>query len=163
MSEGQRRRLRLPLSVRTHMLGLILATLVPMLAFSAFLAIRAAEHEQALLAATVQDRTRAAARDLEQELTSLRALLFAVANTGNVSPGECRAPVRGVLPPSWGRVAWPWCSAHLTAGRCSIPASRSERTSLPILTWRRSAKSPPAACPPYPPTLRFDGATSRSR
>ncbi len=88
MSEGQRRRLRLPLSVRTHMLGLILATLVPMLAFSAFLAIRAAEHEQALLAATVQDRTRAAARDLEQELTSLRALLFAVANTGNVSPGD---------------------------------------------------------------------------
>jgi len=82
------RRLHQPLSVRTHMLGLILATLLPMLAFSAFLVIRAAEHEQVLLAATVQDRTHAAARDIEQQLAALRAQLFAIATVGEESPGD---------------------------------------------------------------------------
>ena len=88
MNQGRMRRLRPPLSVRTYMLGLILAPLLPMLAFSAFLAIRAAEHEQALLAATVQDRTRAAARDIEQELAALRAQLFAIAAVGEQSSDD---------------------------------------------------------------------------
>jgi len=88
MNQGRMRRLPRPLSVRTYMLGLILATLVPMLAFAAFLAIRSAQHEQALLAATVQDRTRAAARDIEQELAGLRAQLFAVANIGEKTQGD---------------------------------------------------------------------------
>jgi len=88
MNEGQVRRLHQPLSVRTHMVGLILATLLPMLAFSAFLAIRTAEHEQALLAATVQDRTREAARAIEQELAALRAKLFAIAVVGEESDGD---------------------------------------------------------------------------
>ncbi len=91
MSESRRRRLRSPLSVRTHVLGLILVILLPLLAFSAFLVIRSAEHEQQLLAATVQDRTRAAARDIERDLGNLRSLLFVVANTGELQPGNFAA------------------------------------------------------------------------
>ena len=51
MSESPRRRLRTPFSVRTHVIGLILVVLLPLLAFGAFLVLRTAEHEQALLAA----------------------------------------------------------------------------------------------------------------
>jgi signal transduction histidine kinase len=91
MNEGRRRRLRPPLSVRTHVLGLILVTLLPLLAFSAFLVIRSAEHEQELLAATVQDRTRAAARDIEREVTNLRGQLFVVANAQEPQPGNFAA------------------------------------------------------------------------
>ncbi len=73
------------------MLGLILVTLLPLLAFSAFLVIRSAEHEQELLAATVQDRTRAAARDIERELANLRSQLFVIANAGELQPGNFAA------------------------------------------------------------------------
>jgi signal transduction histidine kinase len=88
MSESRWQRLRPPYAVRTHVLGLILVTLLPLLAFSAFLVIRSAEHEQAILAATVQDRTRAAARDIERELANLRSQLFIVANAGESQPGN---------------------------------------------------------------------------
>ena len=88
MSESLRRRLRPPFSVRTHVLGLILVTLLPLLAFCAFLVIRSAEHEQELLAATVQDRTRAAARDIEREIGNLRSQLFIIANAGERQPGN---------------------------------------------------------------------------
>ena len=98
--------MRPPFSVRTHVFGLILVTLLPLLAFSAFLVIRSAEHEQEILAAAVQDRTRAAARDIERELGNLRSQLFVVANAGRVcsraiSPRSTRAPPR-----RWGRAAW---------------------------------------------------------
>ena len=73
------------------MLGLILVTLLPLLAFSGFLVIRSAEHEQAILAAAVQDRTRAAARDIERELGNLRSQLFVVANAGELQPGNFAA------------------------------------------------------------------------
>jgi signal transduction histidine kinase len=75
-------RSRLPLSVRAHVFGLILVILVPSLAFSAYLVIRAAQHEQELLAGTVQGRARAAARDIERLLATLRSQLFIVANAG---------------------------------------------------------------------------------
>ncbi len=91
MSESLRRRLRPPFSVRAHVLGLILVTLLPLLAFSAFLVLRSAEHEQQILAATVQDRTRAAARDIERELDNLRSQLFVVANAGELQPGNFAA------------------------------------------------------------------------
>jgi signal transduction histidine kinase len=91
MSESHRRRLRPPYTVRTHVLGLILVTLLPLLAFSAFLVIRSAEHEQEILAAAVQDRTRAAARDIERELGNLRGQLFIVANAGDLQPGSFAA------------------------------------------------------------------------
>jgi len=94
MSEGRRRRPPAPHSVRTHILALILATLLPMLAFSGFLAIRAAEHEQALLAATVQDKTHAAARSVEQSLANLRARLFSMTNS-SVQSREAVAPLYG--------------------------------------------------------------------
>jgi signal transduction histidine kinase len=88
MSESRWRRLRPPFSVRTHVLGLILVTLLPLLAFSAFLVIRSAEHEQAILAAAVQDRTRAAARDVEREIGNLRSQLFVIANAGELQLGN---------------------------------------------------------------------------
>jgi signal transduction histidine kinase len=91
MSEGRPRRWRPPYAVRTHVLGLILVTLLPLLAFSAFLVIRSAEHEQEILAATVQDRTRAAARDIEREIGNLRSQLFVVANAGELQPGNFAA------------------------------------------------------------------------
>ena len=62
-----------------------------LLAFSAFLVIRSAEHEQQLLAATVQDRTRAAARDIEREIGNLRSQLFVVANAGALEPDNFAA------------------------------------------------------------------------
>jgi signal transduction histidine kinase len=72
-------------------IGLILVALLPLLAFSTFLVLRSAEHEQALLAATVQDRTRAAARDIEREIGNLRSQLFVVANAGEAQPGNFAA------------------------------------------------------------------------
>lgn len=91
MAESPRRRLRPPFSVRTHVIGLILVVLLPLLAFGAFLVLRSAEHEQALLAASVQDRTRAAARDIEREIGNLRSQLFVVANAGEAQPGNFAA------------------------------------------------------------------------
>ena len=88
MSESRGRPSRSPLSVRVHVLGLILVILLPLLVFSAFLVIRSAEHEQQILAATVQDRTRAAARDIERELSNLRSQLFVIANAGVLEPGS---------------------------------------------------------------------------
>jgi signal transduction histidine kinase len=91
MSDSSGRRVRQALSVRTYVLGLILVILLPLLAFSAFLVIRSAEHEQQLLAATVQDRTRAAARDVEREIGNLRSQLFVVANAGALEPDNFAA------------------------------------------------------------------------
>jgi signal transduction histidine kinase len=91
MSESRWRRLRPPFSVRTHVLGLILVILLPLLAFSAFLVLRSAEHEQQLLATTVQDRTRATARAFENELGNLRSQLFVIANANEPEPGNVAA------------------------------------------------------------------------
>jgi hypothetical protein len=91
MSESRTHRWRPPFSVRTHVFGLILVTLLPLLAFSAFLVIRSAEHEQEILAADVQDRTRATARDIERELGNLRSQLFLVVNAGDLQPGNFAA------------------------------------------------------------------------
>jgi signal transduction histidine kinase len=76
--------MRRPLSVRSYLLGLILVVLVPLLGFGAYLVIRAAQHEQELLAETVRGRTREFARALERELATLRSHLFIVANVGTV-------------------------------------------------------------------------------
>ena len=73
-----------PVSVRSYLLGLILVVLVPLLGFGAYLVIRAAQHEQELLAETVRGRTREFARALERELANLRSHLFIVANVGTV-------------------------------------------------------------------------------
>lgn len=92
--------MRTPLSVRTHVLGLIIVVVVPLLAFSAFLVIRSAEHEQEILGATVRDRARAVARSLEGELAGLRSQLFILANSTVVEPGnlgELRARANAVF------------------------------------------------------------------
>lgn len=86
MDDSRRRRWRPPYSVHAHVVGLILVTLLPLLGFSAFLVIRSAEHEQDVLAETVQERALAAARDIEQQLGILRSHLFVIANTNGLSP-----------------------------------------------------------------------------
>jgi signal transduction histidine kinase len=86
MSKGRWHGSRPPRSVGTYVLGLILVTLVPLLAFSAFLVIRSAEHEQQILADAVQHRTRAAARDIEGEIGNLRSKLFVIANAAEPQP-----------------------------------------------------------------------------
>ncbi len=73
-----------PLSVRSYLLGLILVVLIPLLGFSAYLVIRAAQHEQDLLAETVRGRTREFARAFERELATLRSHLFIIANIGTL-------------------------------------------------------------------------------
>src|SRR5690242_20641313 len=79
------RLLRLPmiagsrLSVRAHVIGLILVILTPLLAFSAFLVLRSAANEQDFMAATVRERTREAAAAIDHELGSLRTRLFMLA------------------------------------------------------------------------------------
>lgn len=71
-----------PLSVRSYLLGLILVVLIPLLGFGAYLVLRAAQHEQELLAQTVRGRTREFARALEREVSTLRSHLFIIANIG---------------------------------------------------------------------------------
>jgi signal transduction histidine kinase len=67
------------LSVRTHVVGLILVIVAPMLAFSGFLLLRSASHEEDFMAATVRERARAAAAAIDHELGSLRTRLFMLA------------------------------------------------------------------------------------
>lgn len=73
-----------PLSVRSYVLGVILVVLIPLLGFGAYLVLRAAQHEQKLLAETVRGRTREFARELERELATMRSHLFIIANVGTV-------------------------------------------------------------------------------
>jgi signal transduction histidine kinase len=68
--------MRPPLSVRTYLIGLIAGVLLPLMALSGFLVLRAAEREQDTMAQTVKSRTRLAAAAIESELGSLRARLF---------------------------------------------------------------------------------------
>jgi signal transduction histidine kinase len=78
----------LPLSVRTFMVGLILVIVLPLLAFSAFLVLRSAEHEQEIMANTVRERTQAAAAAVDQEIGLLRARLFAIAASRHLQAGN---------------------------------------------------------------------------
>ena len=56
-------RMTLPLSVRAHVVGLILVIVTPLLAFGAALVLRSAVNEQDVMANSVRERTRAAASD----------------------------------------------------------------------------------------------------
>jgi signal transduction histidine kinase len=68
-----------PRSVRTYVIGLIAVLLLPSIAFSGFLVIRSAEHEQTLMRNTVRDRTRATATAIDNEINAWRSRLFIVA------------------------------------------------------------------------------------
>ena len=79
---------RTPLSVRIHMVGLILVIVAPLLMFSAFLVLRSAEHEQEIMASTVRERTQIAAAALDRELSGLRARLFILAASNHLRAGD---------------------------------------------------------------------------
>jgi len=80
-----------PFSVRTHMIGLILVAVLPLLLFSTFLARRSAEHEQESMANTVRERTQAASADIDHELGALRGRLFILAASANLQSGNLDA------------------------------------------------------------------------
>ncbi len=73
--------MRAPRSVHTYLVGLIVGVLLPLLGFSGFVVIRAAEHEQAATAMLARNRTRLATAAIEEELGALRSRLFLLAGT----------------------------------------------------------------------------------
>jgi signal transduction histidine kinase len=78
-------------SVRAHLAGLILAIIVPLLAFSAFLVLRAAVHDQGILASTVRARTREAAVAIEHTLYWRRTQLLLLAASRHLVNGDFEA------------------------------------------------------------------------
>jgi signal transduction histidine kinase len=80
--------MRAPLSVRTHLVGLIFGVLLPPLIFGSYLVIRSAEHEQGVLATSVRNRTRMAAAATEDQLNNLRARLFLLAGRLSLESGD---------------------------------------------------------------------------
>ncbi len=79
------------LSVRGHVAGLILAIIGPLLAFSAFLVLRSAGHEQDVIAAGVRQRTREAAASIDHELGVLRTRLFILSGSHYLRSGDFAA------------------------------------------------------------------------
>lgn len=73
--------MRAPRSVHTYLVGLIVGVLLPLLGFSGFVVMRAAEHEQAVTATLARNRTRLATAAIEDELGTLRGRLFLLAGT----------------------------------------------------------------------------------
>ncbi len=78
-------------TVRTHVLGLILVIVTPLLVFSAFLVLRSAAHEQEVMANTVRERTREAAASLDHDLGALRTRLFMLAGSHSLLAGDFAA------------------------------------------------------------------------
>jgi signal transduction histidine kinase len=79
------------LSVRTHVVGLILVIVAPLLAFSAFLVLRSAAHEEDFMAATARERSREAAATIDHELGSLRTRLLLLAGSRSLQSGDLEA------------------------------------------------------------------------
>jgi signal transduction histidine kinase len=79
------------LSVRAHVVGLILAIVAPMLAFSAFLVLRTSSNEEDFMAATVRARSHEAAATLDHDLGSLRTRLFMLAASHSLQVGDLPA------------------------------------------------------------------------
>jgi signal transduction histidine kinase len=89
---GWWRAIRTPrFSVRTHVVGLILVIIAPLLAFSAFLVLRSAAEEQEFMANAVRERTRAAAAAIDHELGALRTRLFILAASRALQVGNLDA------------------------------------------------------------------------
>ncbi len=84
-------RMRSPLSVRAHVVGLILVVVAPLLAFSAFLVLRSAQHVQEIMAAEVRQRTEAAASTIDHALSALRSRLFILAASRHLADGDLAA------------------------------------------------------------------------
>ena len=75
-------------SIPSLMAGLILAVVVPLLAFSGFLVLRSAQHEQALMGEAVRERAQAAAATIDYDLSQLRARLFILAGARSLQTGD---------------------------------------------------------------------------
>lgn len=80
-----------PWSIRGLLAGLILAVVVPLLAFSGFLVLRSAEHEQALMGEAVRERAQAAAATIDYDLSQLRARLFILAGARSLQIDDLAA------------------------------------------------------------------------
>ena len=78
-------------SVRTHIVGLILVVVTPLLAFSAFLVLRFAVQQQDFMASTVRERTREAAAAIDHELGTLRSRVFILAGSRYLQTGDLAA------------------------------------------------------------------------
>ena len=78
-------------TVRTHVLGLILVIVAPLLVFSAFLVLRSATHEQEVMANAVREHTREAAASLDHDLGALRTRLFMLAGSHSLLAGDFAA------------------------------------------------------------------------
>lgn len=78
-------------SIPSLMAGLILAVVVPLLAFSSFLVLRSAQHEQALMAEVVRERAQAAAATIDYDLSLLRARLFILAGARSLQTDDLAA------------------------------------------------------------------------
>jgi signal transduction histidine kinase len=76
------------LSVRSYLVGLVMVVLLPLLAFSAFLVIHAAEREQAVMADVVRSQAEVLAAAIDRELAALRPPLFNLANASELRRGD---------------------------------------------------------------------------
>src|SRR4051794_40549747 len=80
-----------PFSVRTHVVGLILVIVAPLLAFNAFLVLRSAAHEQEIIGNTVRESARDAAFTIDHELGALRSRLLVLAGSPHLRTGDFAA------------------------------------------------------------------------
>jgi signal transduction histidine kinase len=78
-------------TIRSHMVGLVLGVVVPLLAFSAFLVLRSAQNEQEIVASTVREAASTTAATIDHELSLLRARLFILAGSRHLQTGDFAA------------------------------------------------------------------------
>lgn len=75
-------------SVRTYMVGLTLAVVLPLLAFGGFLVIRTAERQQTLMVSRVRERAQVAATAIDEMLAAARTRLFAMSTAPSLQSGD---------------------------------------------------------------------------
>jgi signal transduction histidine kinase len=76
------------LSVRAHVVGLILVIVAPLLTFGAVLVLRSAIEEQDVMANSVRERARAAAAAIDHQLGSLRSRALVLASSLHLQAGN---------------------------------------------------------------------------
>jgi signal transduction histidine kinase len=79
------------LSVRAHVVGLILVIVAPLLAFSSVLVLRSAINEQDVMANSVRERARAAAAAIDHHLGSLRSRALVLASSPHLQTSNLAA------------------------------------------------------------------------
>lgn len=75
-------------SVRAYMIGLTLAVVVPLLAFSAFLVMHAVKGEQSLMTSEVRERAQTVSMEVEHTLASVRGRMFALTSSPALQSGD---------------------------------------------------------------------------